>query len=580
MNSLMKGISFALITFATTIPVVNATGARLELRPVGHTVLPPDATHPDPYIIADPNTSYHVQVFLVDTGNPQASINFRLVGLDSSVSTQVGVSTFSWVNPSNIGVLFSQFPLVSWTYPLTTPIPSFMLVLPNDGEVMIGEMDVVTPSGLLDGVLDLVNADNPNIPNAGANIVFGFGGAGDPVTNWSAFGGEITGGRLGFVSATEPPVAGVRMELRPIGQTVLPPDAEHPDPYILANSNSTYRVEVVLVDSGNPQGDISFRLVGLDSSVSTEVSVNTFDWVNPGGVGVLFSQFPLVSWTYPLTTPIVSFMLTLPNNGEVKIGEMNVVTPAGLGDGVLDLVNASNPNVPNAGANIVFGFGGVGDPVINWSAFDGQITGGRLGFVGSCEGPTCPNDEKFFILSSSPANGTIDARQPSELQGGPAQGIQTVELEFNGECAPDTNPCEPCDCITLHPESYSVLELGGDGVGPQIASVVKTSTNHVRINLSEPIQPGAWTTIVYNPTSSPVTFGYLPADVNGDETSAPIDILYLINSLNGVVPRPIESTDIDRNGITEVPDIMREIDLLVGAQAFDPWFYRTLPPLP
>lgn len=579
MNSFIKGVSFALLTYAATVPIVKA-GVRLELRPIGETVLAPDATHPNPYIIAEPNSAYRVQVFLVDTGNPQSNIPFRLVGLDSSATTEVGVTTFDWVNPNNAGVLFSQFPLASWTYPISVEILSFMLVLPNNGELKIGEMDVVTPDGLVSGVLDLVNASNPNIPNAGANIIFGFGGAGDPVTNWSAFEGHITGGRLGFVRATEPPIAGVRMELRPVGQTVLPPDATHPDPYILANSNSSYQVQVFLVDTGNPQGNIPFRLVGLDSSVSSQVGLTTFNWVNPGNAGVVFNQFPLTSWTYPISVPILDFMLVLPNDGELLIGTMNVTTPSGLNEGVIDLVNASNPNVPNSGANIVFGFGGAGDPVTNWSAFDGQITGGRLGFVGSCEGPTCPNDEKFFILSSLPANGTIDARQTSELQGGPAQGIQSIELEFNGECSPDTNPCEPCDCVTLHPESYSVLELGGDGVGPQIASVVKTTTNHVRINLSEPIQPGAWTTIVYNPTSSPITLGYLPADVNGDETSAPVDILYLINSLNGIVPRPIESTDIDRNGITEVADIMREIDLLVGAQALDVWFYRTLPPLP
>jgi hypothetical protein len=92
------------------------------------------------------------------------------------------------------------------------------------------------------------------------------------------------------------------------------------------------------------------------------------------------------------------------------------------------------------------------------------------------------------------------------------------------------------------------------------------------------IEPGARTTFIHDDSGSEVGLGYLPADVTADGLSAPLDILALIDSINGVgAPRPIWSTDINRSGITEPSDILREIDLLNGAGAFIVWNGMTLP---
>ena len=75
------------------------------------------------------------------------------------------------------------------------------------------------------------------------------------------------------------------------------------------------------------------------------------------------------------------------------------------------------------------------------------------------------------------------------------------------------------------------------------------------------------------------TFISHPANVNGDGSATPVDILRLIDSLNGVFTPPwgIYSKDIDRSNAATPSDILREIDLLNGAGEFDPWNNVPLP---
>ena len=81
-------------------------------------------------------------------------------------------------------------------------------------------------------------------------------------------------------------------------------------------------------------------------------------------------------------------------------------------------------------------------------------------------------------------------------------------------------------------------------------------------------------------TADRIDIGFLPGDVNGDGTSGPVDILDLIDSLNGVVPLPPERTDINRSGVATPVDILRLIDLLNGANSTRPWLGVSLPERP
>ena len=95
-----------------------------------------------------------------------------------------------------------------------------------------------------------------------------------------------------------------------------------------------------------------------------------------------------------------------------------------------------------------------------------------------------------------------------------------------------------------------------------------------------PIPAGAWTRITHNDSGTSVCLGYLPADSDGDRTSAPADILKVIDHLNGVDVRPIYSVDMDRDGDPAPADILRVIDLLNGAATYDPWLDASLPQSP
>jgi glucose/arabinose dehydrogenase len=173
--------------------------------------------------------------------------------------------------------------------------------------------------------------------------------------------------------------------------------------------------------------------------------------------------------------------------------------------------------------------------------------------------------EPLQVVASSPADNIVDARQPSTLDGSDAQGWSTFVTTFDGNATHVT------------PQHFNVEEQGGDGIPPAVVSVTYLDTHRLRIRLGDPIEPGAWTTITLAESGASVRVGFLPGDVNGDHTTAPSDILALIDALNGVIELPLSSTDIDRNGDAGPLDILRLIDILNGADAFAPWNGVSLP---
>ena len=83
----------------------------------------------------------------------------------------------------------------------------------------------------------------------------------------------------------------------------------------------------------------------------------------------------------------------------------------------------------------------------------------------------------------------------------------------------------------------------------------------MRVSLSGPIVPGAWTVLIRCAASSPCG-SVLPGDVNGDGTTGAVDVLALIDALNYVALRPLYAADINRSGLDDPVDILVLIDLL------------------
>ncbi len=178
---------------------------------------------------------------------------------------------------------------------------------------------------------------------------------------------------------------------------------------------------------------------------------------------------------------------------------------------------------------------------------------------------TAPN-----LIASLPADRAIDARQPFAPNAPKNSfGWDFVDLQFDGQLL---------EALTA--DHFSISEIGGDGNPAILSGVSPLTLQSVRLHFSSSLEPGSWTCINYLAMGSEVCLGYLPGDVNGDGTASPMDILALINSLNAVQPRPVYATDIDRSEVTASADILRLIDLLNGAGAFDSWNGVSLPALP
>ena len=162
-----------------------------------------------------------------------------------------------------------------------------------------------------------------------------------------------------------------------------------------------------------------------------------------------------------------------------------------------------------------------------------------------------------MIVSSSPPNCEIDARQPSKPDGTEPAGWDSIDLTFtDASCLVGIAPGD--FLVSVHPPESP----------PTITDAVVDGAT-VRLVFDRLISTAKWTCVAHGGTTK--CLGSLPADVSGDETSAPADILYVIDCLNGVRTCEIWQCDVDRSTVCGPPDILRVIDLLNGAGEYQPW---------
>jgi hypothetical protein len=334
----------------------------------------------------------------------------------------------------------------------------------------------------------------------------------------------------------------------PIIDVTLAPSVDPSSLFI----GQTFSVDVSVATDGDPVPNI--RLLQLDTSLTSGVQIDAINWdfVNLSDSSLYFQFLAgnVQTATYISPAPVPGFVVDLTSTPQ-KVAQIDVTF---LGDGSLNLLGAANP--PNSNESIRFQSGF--NMITEFAQEKSNVTGGTLDLT---EG-----NVPLTILSTVPPTGSIDARQPSELDGSNPAGWQAVDISFTG----------PVD--GLNPGNFEVSTDGGRGTGPTVLSVTPLDLTTVQVVLSDPIEPGVRTTITYMPTGSGVTLGYLPADVNGDGTSGPIDILALIDHLNGVgASLTLWATDINRSGEANATDIVRLIDLLNGADAYDVWNGVSLP---
>lgn len=172
------------------------------------------------------------------------------------------------------------------------------------------------------------------------------------------------------------------------------------------------------------------------------------------------------------------------------------------------------------------------------------------------EGP-CPLGDVMFI---DPPDGVVDARQPFGLSSAvPLQGIRKIEVAAPlGASQSCWSACNSVDKSNL------------------IQRVEHACNGRYVITLWESMSAGSVTVISYLDDQGFATTGTFtshPANANADGAANSLDILSLINYLNGVEQSPfgLYSTDINHSGVDNPADILRLIDLLNGADALDVW---------
>jgi hypothetical protein len=193
------------------------------------------------------------------------------------------------------------------------------------------------------------------------------------------------------------------------------------------------------------------------------------------------------------------------------------------------------------------------------------------GMDDACE--SCPDAQ---IILAEPLDGTVDARQPHEYNASlPRQGIGS--------------PGPPAEPITIHldppvsgaEDCFVLCETAADSLlGPNsISTVTEVGSGVYSIVLDHAITAGAVTTIEYMAGGGFVEYTSHPANVDSDSASSAVDILAIIDILNGAAASPwgIYSEDIDHSGLGTPADILRVIDLLNGADEFDIWLGVTRP---
>jgi len=187
----------------------------------------------------------------------------------------------------------------------------------------------------------------------------------------------------------------------------------------------------------------------------------------------------------------------------------------------------------------------------------------------TCDVGTCSACDPT-VVSSTPASCLIDARYPHDpADAGVPFGWDSLVLEMS--CEPASVTVDDFD-ITVWPNDVSAPGLTNVGLAGTIVTPM----------FDGPIPPAHWTCIEYLPSGDRVCLGALPGDVDGSRAANAVDVLELIDDLNGtrVPPLEIHQCDIDRSEACTPADVLGVIDLLNGAAQFAIWNNVALPVCP
>lgn len=165
------------------------------------------------------------------------------------------------------------------------------------------------------------------------------------------------------------------------------------------------------------------------------------------------------------------------------------------------------------------------------------------------------------VTWSDPPDGVVDARQPY-LPGDPStrQGITEITVTDG-----PTNADRAC--------CWSLCELPHAGPDNEIVAVVSNGGGSYTVELARPLTPGMATTITYLGSDTTGTFVAHPGDVDGSGSVGPGDFITMIDCIHDLNACPFGtmSCDMDRDETCGPSDVLRLIEIMTGANSFEPW---------
>lgn len=188
-----------------------------------------------------------------------------------------------------------------------------------------------------------------------------------------------------------------------------------------------------------------------------------------------------------------------------------------------------------------------------------------------------------------PADGAIDAREDVDSGTGLPRGIEVLGVTF--ACfvgiTPTGDPPGSAD--------FQVSDTSGQPVVVIAAAADDDCLLNYPVVFGQAMRPGEWTTIaisveeLYAPAMPPASaaltadVAFLPGDVDGNRVSNAGDAAALRIRLlqsGAMTPTLALAADIDRSGALTAFDLVREVDLLNGANTTQAWNGQVLPMKP
>ena len=132
-----------------------------------------------------------------------------------------------------------------------------------------------------------------------------------------------------------------------------------------------------------------------------------------------------------------------------------------------------------------------------------------------------------------------------------------------------TNPL-PQQYLTTEPGLGGVIKQRPDDFLVEELPLYEVEANGavITVALDRGMSAGRWTTITYKASGTGTRLTYLPGDVDNDGLISFQDMLVLLGRSGETSALPLYRIDIDRNGVSALPDALRLIDLFAEPGAY------------